>query len=328
MNKFYFSFLLLLLIQFKVVAGANDSTRLDAVQKQMQSVKTSNDSLIKAVDTITDSLKKVSNILKGQAIVDLNYLDSVKKYPLSLLYDKPIYSKQHQKFGNWLTAAIAAILLIVMWYKGAGYFLHDNLCRDVCYDKNGNLKTDVSTIPYSYSRVQLFWWSMIILSCYIIFFGITGRLLPLNPTSVLLLGCGVIVTVGGKIIDNRQINSNGYGNRHQDNPDNGTPERKADLFRDILSDDNGISMHRFQAVVFNLVFGVAYISAFVTGLHLQQYPLTDFTEWQFALIGISSAGYLALKANENDKDVRERIDSTENPANNQNDDSNSAQHDR
>ncbi len=167
------------------------------------------------------------------------------------------------------------------------------MCRDEGYDSNNNANS-VMERPFGYSKVQLFWWTMIILCCYTFFYGLTGVLVPLNPTSVILLGFGVMVLAGGKMIDQRQIKSSPPGTRHQDGD-----ARSESFVMDIISDDQGPSIHRFQAVVFNVVFGIGFVSFFISALYGQRYPFADFTEWQFALIGISSATYLGMKATEN-----------------------------
>ena len=151
----------------------------------------------------------------------------------------------------------------------------------------------VNERPFSFARVQLFWWTLIIISCYAYFFGLTAVLVPINSTTVILLGCGVLVYAGGKLIDNRQIQASG-GQRHQDGD-----ATCQGFFTDILSDEGGISLHRFQALAFTIIFGVAYISFFVRAVYAHTYPLVEFSEGQFALIGISSAAYLGLKATEN-----------------------------
>jgi hypothetical protein len=136
---------------------------------------------------------------------------------------------------------------------------------------------------------------MVILSCYVFFYGATGVVFPLNVTAALLLGFGAVVYGFGKIIDNRQIEES-KGRRNQDL---GAQKTKPDFIKDILSDDNGVSIHRFQAVLFNLIFGIGFIGGFIKAVISQKYPFIDFNEWQFALMGISSAAYLGLKASEN-----------------------------
>jgi hypothetical protein len=85
------------------------------------------------------------------------------------------------------------------------------------------------------------------------------------------------------------------------NQDNNKSDVEPDFFHDILSDDSGISIHRFQSMVFNVIFGIGFISNFIKQVCLEAYPLADFTDWQFALIGISSATYLGLKATSENK---------------------------
>ena len=295
---------------FILVAGLNLSAQQDSINKALENKLIAlSDSLskIKAkltqVDTSIQPLKDTINkIVNDQLIIDASALDSAQKFSKEVLYKTYLFNKSYKKSVRWFYAIIALVLLILMWFGAIHYAKNDSLCKDICFDKSGNqMKSQFS--PYSYSRSQLLWWTLIILSCYVFFFGVTGELVPFNFTSVLLLGFGALVYSSGKVIDNMQIDK-GRGDRNQDL---GAQNKEAPNFiKDILSDDNGISIHRFQAVVFNLVFGIGFIGFFIKNLLNQKYPLVDFTEWQFALIGISSATYLGLKATEN-KDADKRF---------------------
>lgn len=77
--------------------------------------------------------------------------------------------------------------------------------------------------------------------------------------------------------------------RHQDVESEG-------FVRDILSDDHGVSVHRFQTVVFNLIFGVYFVTAFLRS-GATTFPV--FSEIEWSLLGISSSAYLYLKSTEN-----------------------------
>ena len=281
--------LILLLIIASGIYSQNDS--LQNLQTQLTDVKSKLGKTDSSVQKINDTLHHAIN---NQLIVDASALDSAKKYPLDVLYKNYLLAKSHKEGISWFFAILALIILVVLWIGAIYYSLYDALCKDPSYDKNGNLRNPKDS-PYSYARVQLLWWTLIILTCYVFFFGVTGVLMPLNVTAVLLLGFGAIVYGTGKIIDSRQVTEN-KGNRTQDNVDSDT---EPDFIRDILSDDNGISIHRFQAVIFNLVFGIGFIGFFINSLMLLKYPFPDFTDWQFSLLGISSATYLGLKASEN-----------------------------
>jgi hypothetical protein len=68
-----------------------------------------------------------------------------------------------------------------------------------------------------------------------------------------------------------------------------------------MSDEGGVGIHRFQAVVLNLVFGFGYVTAFLhnTSPGVRTFPFLEFEQWQLTLLGISAAGYLGFKSNEN-----------------------------
>lgn len=142
--------------------------------------------------------------------------------------------------------------------------------------------------PYSLSRVQLAWWTQIILGAYVGVFAWKGEFWPLSSTCLALLGIGAGTGVAGRIVDTRQQENQQA--RHQDAaPSNG-------LFSDILSDENGISMHRFQTVAFNLVYGVAFLVETFQDGAASAFPTFDSTT--LLVLGVSSGVYIAVKPNE------------------------------
>jgi|SRR5688572_16272444 len=305
------------------------SNKLDTITKNVNNLTSKVADVDSSLIPLKDTIYKIVN---DQLIVDQSMLDSAKKFPEKILYQTYFFDKKHKKTsGEWLLFFVTLLVLILMWSTAIYYARNDSLLKDICFDKDGNqMKSEYS--PFSYSRSQLLWWTLIVLSCYIFFFGITSVLIPLNVTSVLLLGFGALVYASGKLIDNAQIDK-GRGDRNQDQ--GAQNKEKPKFFKDLLSDDNGISIHRFQAVVFNIVFGIGYIAFFIKSLNYYphpKYPLIEFTDWQFALIGISSATYLGLKASEN-KDAqstdaaKQKSDQTSRSTP-LDDESNSGQHDR
>jgi hypothetical protein len=254
--------------------------------------------------TASDNTESIAGIDK---IVDSSSLYNAQHYPEKYLYRNYLFDKNYADDIKWFHAIASTILLLLLWLGGIRYAVKDGLCKDACFNQDGS-QIDPIKCPFSYARTQLLWWTMIILSCYIFFYGITGVVLPLNITAALLLGFGAVVYGFGKVIDNRQIQeSKGWRNQ-----DLGAQKTKPDFIKDILSDDNGVSIHRFQAVLFNLIFGIGFIGGFVKAIISQKYPFIDFNEWQFALLGISSATYLGLKASENNpKNIKEESSETD-----------------
>ena len=175
------------------------------------------------------------------------------------------------------------------------------LCRDQSFDPNTHeLKADIKLRPYSYARVQCLWWTFIIVTCYAALCIHFHDLLPLNSTMIILLGGGLSVGIFGTLIDSSQITTEGGVSykRHQDVYDS------LGFFTDILSDENGISVYRLQAVLFNIIFGIGFVMTCignVENVDAHAYPFIDFDLWQFTLLGISAAGYLGLKTTDNSK---------------------------
>ncbi len=143
--------------------------------------------------------------------------------------------------------------------------------------------------PYSFARVQLMWWTLIIISCYTSYYGIHGALQDLDSSALILLGISIGTTTAARIIDIDEINRG--RRRHKKNQTYNT------MVSNIISDSEGISVHRFQALVFNIVFGLMFIAEFLdteSGNTFVQFSATELS-----LMGISSAAYVGLKLSEN-----------------------------
>ena len=68
------------------------------------------------------------------------------------------------------------------------------------------------------------------------------------------------------------------------------PQPKRSFFLDILSDENGVSFHRLQIVIWTLVLATVFVIS--VGVSLEM-PTFDTT--LLALMGISSGTYLGFK---------------------------------
>ena len=159
----------------------------------------------------------------------------------------------------------------------------------------GMLK-DISTAdkkPYSWSRVQLTWWSIIILSAFIAILFSKGIAPTLQSSTLILLGISSATTASARVIDRSEQNN---ANRSQNQNSEG-------LILDVLSDEKGVSIHRFQGLLFNIVFGIWFICTIF--YYLKNFPgnvdniIPGITQNNLILMGLSNATYVALKSNEN-----------------------------
>lgn len=146
--------------------------------------------------------------------------------------------------------------------------------------------SNIAAKPYSFSRTQLMWWSLIIIASYSHYYGIKNEVVTLHSSLLVILGISLGTSAIARVIDTTEISNN--VNRHQDHNTG-----KNFLFN-ILSDKDGVSIHRFQALLFNVIFGIIFITHFLTNEKFY-----EFSELELALLGISSSGYIGLKINEN-----------------------------
>jgi hypothetical protein len=142
--------------------------------------------------------------------------------------------------------------------------------------------------PYSWSKVQLAWWTIIVLSSFITVMFHKGLPPTIDSSVVILIGISAVTTTAARVIDV---------------PDAGNPilpSGPSDGFiLDILSDFNGVSISRFQNLVFNLAFGVWFIVYVFNHLDAdinQVMPTIAYPN--LALLGLSSATYAAIKTSE------------------------------
>lgn len=153
--------------------------------------------------------------------------------------------------------------------------------------------------PFSLARVQLAVWTVIISSSFLyIVFCLSSDAncppclkIPINETALILMGISVATTLTGNVIDKSQMDRP----RHQDHPSRG-------FFIDILSDENGMSIHRFQNILWTSVAITIYLNK-VACTNCGQCRLPDLDMTLIVLTGISSASYLGLKINENEKPI-------------------------
>jgi len=185
---------------------------------------------------------------------------------------------------------IIVITVITIWIS-----IKSNLLRDSITDPDQFIQIAVQTKqanpkpPFSLAKTQMAFWTIIILSSFLyIYFssGSAGIVPNLSEVSLILLGIGVGTTTIGQVIDSNQQDKV----RHQDQPSKG-------FLIDMLSDNDGVSIHRLQNVVWTFVVGIIYVRHVFDTATFPDY--TVISQTLLGLMGISSGAYLGMKVNEN-----------------------------
>ena len=203
--------------------------------------------------------------------------------------------------------AVALFLFILLRLARATSLLHDR-----------GLKS-----PWSLGRVQMAWWFVFVASSFVYIWIVTGSYSNLSNSVLALIGISAATALFGAVIDdnkraqmverealeaeklqletaNRGLAANDPAflvNNQRVQEMNGKlaqlpAEQKASghFWQDILSDDHGVSFHRFQIVIWTLVLTLIFVVRIHTHL-----AMPDFDSQLLALMGISSGAYLGFK---------------------------------
>ena len=165
--------------------------------------------------------------------------------------------------------------------------------------RNGSLASS-----FSWSRIQLSWWSLIILSSLTSILWVTGRIAEPSLSLLLLLGLSLSTTGVAKVVDSVK---KAHGGNEAEGKSKG-------LLKDILWDSSGISIHRFQSLIINLTYGIWFIFYVVRRLdkerhcellssHLlkacelepQNFILPDISDNNLLLLTLSAFTYSVLR---------------------------------
>ncbi|WP_221392719.1 hypothetical protein [Dyadobacter sp. NIV53] len=201
--------------------------------------------------------------------------------------------------------AIGVILIITALFLGLA--IYSNLLRDEISDlsafdakaqqmqKSQRWISVDKNAPFSLTKVQFGLWTVIISSAYIYLSLFKGDCAAgaINKTALVLMGIFAGTAVASSMIDKNEINDN--RDRHQNSPSQG-------FFIDILSDDNGISLHRFQNFAWTIIAITVYL--YKLSLITKGCELPELSDTLLALTGISSVTYLTLKTQENDPPIQ------------------------
>ena len=172
-------------------------------------------------------------------------------------------------------------MLVVFIFMVLGFVL---LSKKSIIVRDGKVGDKMST--FSLAKSQLAFWTLIIVGSVGYIFAITGDMPLITGSTLILLAVSIGTTVGASLIGGSKTKA--------------VLSESKGFFIDILSDDDGVSIHRFQMVVWTVFIGIYFIYSVFNSLDIPQ-----ISKELLALMGISSGTYLGLKIPEGKSD---RID--------------------
>src|SRR5258706_2410438 len=176
----------------------------------------------------------------------------------------------HEQFLIFL--ALLALSLAIFIY----------LCRTTSLVRSGTHPVPHMR-PYSLSLFQMSFWFFLVIAAYVFMWLITDELDTITDSVLGLIGIGAATALGAVLIEK---------NKTGPQPDEPGGTSKGFL-NDVMSDPNGVSLHRFQMFVWTLVLGVIFIGSVYKNLEMPEFSAT-----LLGLMGISSGTYLGFKVPE------------------------------
>jgi hypothetical protein len=176
--------------------------------------------------------------------------------------------------------------------------------------------------PWSLDRIQMAWWTLLVVSAFVFIWLISGDYGSLSNSVLALIGISAGTGLIGAVMDDgkqaqvqqrKALEDEEAGlqvRNAQPAPDAAAPaaaprrpaeieaelaklpklKQSKSLWIDILSDENGVSFHRLQVLIWTLVLSVI----FVVSVYLRL-DMPDFDNQLLALMGISNGTYLGFK---------------------------------
>lgn len=228
-------------------------------------------------------------------------IDNDKKFNLIII--------NKRRFYGWVIFTLATLILFIMLAK-----------------KSAIIRNYGPASPYSLAWTQMAFWFFLIVSAFIFIRMVTDANASITGSILWLMGIASGTTLGARVIDANKLNSqlqklmadretieaqlnkakvatppppnlsdleNNYSNLLKQiaiSRSIRTNVKSRGFIDDILSDINGINLHRFQMFIWTIVLGIILCVTVYRDL-----SMPDFPETLLALIGISSGTYLGFK---------------------------------
>jgi hypothetical protein len=167
---------------------------------------------------------------------------------------------------NWVAWVLFLATLLALIVLGSG----PNMLRDPLPEGA------IGSRPFSLGKVQMAWWFIIVVGSYLYIWSLKGSAPELSPTLLSLMGISGATGTASMTISATQ--------QTQFTPHSG-------FFQDLVTDKDGVTLHRFQMLTMTIVLGIMFIIRVASKGQLPP----DFDGTTLGLMGISSGTYLGCK---------------------------------
>lgn len=133
--------------------------------------------------------------------------------------------------------------------------------------------------PFSLSRVQMGIWFLVVISSWLFLYVCLHRFNLLTQSILILMGITSATGIGGMAMDAGKIQT--------------VPSRSEGFMKDLVTDNNTVSLARFQNFAWTIVLVLVFLRSVFSTL-----KMPDFDSTLLTLMGISSGTYIGGKVTE------------------------------
>lgn len=188
-------------------------------------------------------------------------------------------------------AGFVAALLLFWWMLRKSDILRDAPVDPADPDPKPTTENPNPRRPYSLARTQAAFWFFIITGAFVFLYMLLGVYDTLTTQALALLGIGSATTLAAVFIDDNRRDAD---KARAALAGKALPQRASeDFLRDVLTAEDGVSLHRFQMLVWTLVLGWIFCDGVWRNL-----SMPEFSSNLIALMGLSSFTYLGFKITE------------------------------
>ena len=204
------------------------------------------------------------------------------------------------QFWVFVAYFILLILAIYLLFKKTN-LLRDSYPPNTTDDFKKNNKT-----PYSLSRSQILFWTVIVLVSYIFIWLTTGDTNTVTGSTLILLAISSATALSARVIDTssaagtapnaqtiQNANLSAESSAQQNLKPGSFEPSTGSFWRDIMGAKSQDSIHRLQIAAWTIVLGIIFISSVWAYMEMP-----EFNAQLLTLMGISSGTYIGLKYKE------------------------------
>lgn len=209
---------------------------------------------------------------------------------------------------NWGLVTMGAIAVIAIGLALIVLAVSTDVLRDAApSDFGGITGADNKPLrrPFSLAQTQMAWWFYLVLASYVYLYVSTGTLPTLTDQALILMGIGTGTALGAAMVEQAKTDDKqqrfkelvaklkaGTATAAETQECTSIAHDLAshDFVQDILTDVNGVSLHRFQSAAWTVVLGGMFVVHVVS-----KGAMPTFDANTLALLGISSGAYLGFK---------------------------------